>query len=177
MSSYGQGFTAAVAFTLSDRIEGGYVNHPEDPGGETNCGISKRFHPKEDIPNMTRERATAIYYRDYWLANRCDKLPRCVALALFDFALNAPAHQARKALQRAVGAKPDGKIGPKTLAKIRARSRGDGGRKVALDLIDRRLQRYIGRVRRGRSSPKFLLGWMRRLQHLIIELYEGEPYA
>jgi len=174
MSALSPHFQAAVRFTLADRIEGGYVNDPEDPGGETNCGIAKKFHPKEDIPNMTPERATAIYYRDYWLANRCDKLPHCVSLALFDFAVNAPAWQARKCLQRVVGANPDGKIGPKTLAKIRAEVRLVGDHRVALDLIDRRLQRYVRRIRRGKSSPKYLLGWMRRLHHLIVYLYEGD---
>lgn len=167
-------FLQALEFLLAR--EGGYVDHPSDPGGETNLGISKRSYPKEDIRAMTRERAGFLYHRDYWLAkNRCDKLPRCVALALFDFAVNAPAYQARKALQRVVAAKPDGVLGPKSLAKIRTNVRIRGDRTVAIDLIDHRLQRYIRRVRRGLSSPDFLLGWTRRLHHLIVELYEGDP--
>jgi lysozyme family protein len=170
-----ESFRAAIAFTLADKIEGGYSNDPDDPGGETNCGIAKRFHPKEDIPNMTRERAIVIYHRDYWLANRCDKLPHCVAIALFDFAMNAPAHEARKALQRVVAAKPDGVLGPKSLAKIRKNVRIRGDRVVAIDLVDHRLQRYVRRIRSGKSSKKYLLGWMRRLHHLIVYLYdEGE---
>ena len=52
--------------------EGGYVDDPEDPGGETNFGISKRSYPQEDIPNMTLERATEIYQRDFWWAAGCD---------------------------------------------------------------------------------------------------------
>jgi len=165
-------FDAALTFLL-DR-EGGYVNHPDDPGGETNLGISRRSYPNENIAGMTRERAAHLYHRDYWFPNRCGEMPREVALPLFDFAVNAPARSARICLQRVVGAKPDGVLGPNSMRAIRRAIDADGARWVGLQLIDRRLQRYIDRVRRGRSSPKFLLGWTRRLHHLIIELYEGE---
>jgi len=166
-------FKAATAFTLSKKIEGGYVNHPNDPGGETNFGITRMTYPAEDIRGMTRERALFLYHRDYWLANCCDKLPHLTALALFDFAVNAPAVEARRALQRVVAAEPDGLIGQKTLTKIHKNVRIRGDRTVALDLIDHRLQRYVRRIRSGKSSSKFMLGWMRRLHHLIVELYEG----
>ena len=46
------------------RNEGGYVNHPSDPGGETNMGIAKRFYPNLDIENLTEEEAIKIYYED-----------------------------------------------------------------------------------------------------------------
>ena len=49
--------------------EGGYINNKNDPGGETNMGISKRYYPKEDIKNLTRERANAILYKDIWKWN------------------------------------------------------------------------------------------------------------
>jgi lysozyme family protein len=123
---------------------------------------------------MTRERAAHLYYRDYWFPNRCGELPRCVAWALFDFAVNAPAVEARRALQRVVVAKPDGVLGPDSMARIRGNARIRGDITVAINLIDHRLQRYIRRVRQGRSSPDFLLGWTRRLHHLIVELYESE---
>ena len=164
-------FAEALEFLLAR--EGGYVNHPDDPGGETNLGISRRSYPNENIRSMTRERAAFLYHRDYWIPNRCGEMPRWIALPLFDFAVNAPARSARIALQRVVGAKPDGSLGPKSMAAIRRAIERDEGRVVGLRLIDARLQRYIGRVRRGRSSPKFLLGWTRRLHHLIVELYEG----
>ena len=170
-----QEFIDAVEFVLSR--EGGYVNHPNDPGGETNLGISKRSYPKEDIAGMTRKRAAFLYHRDYWIPNRCEEMPRDVALPLFDFAVNAPARSARKCLQRVVGADPDGVLGPNSMTAIDKAVQRRGERAVGLDLIDHRLQRYVRRVQQGRSSAKFLLGWMRRLHHLIIELYEGDQDA
>jgi len=122
---------------------------------------------------MTRERAAFLYYRDYWVPNRCWEMPRWVALPLFDFAVNAPARSARKALQDVIGAKSDGKLGPRSMAALARAVEKNGERWVGLRLIDSRLERYVNRVRRGRSSPKFLLGWTRRLHHLIVELYEG----
>ena len=55
--------------------EGGYVDHPSDPGGETKYGIAKRSHPKEDIKNLTKERAAEIYEKDYWIPSRASSLP------------------------------------------------------------------------------------------------------
>jgi Glycosyl hydrolase 108/N-acetylmuramoyl-L-alanine amidase len=57
---------AALDFVLGDDIEGGYVNNPADPGGETKFGICKRYHPDVDIKNLSREGAMAIYAREYW---------------------------------------------------------------------------------------------------------------
>jgi len=69
--------------------EGGYVNNPNDPGGETNMGISKRSYPKEDIKNMTIGRAKEIYFRDYWTPCGCENIGDIkLALALFDSAVN-----------------------------------------------------------------------------------------
>lgn len=77
-------FDQAVAFVLAEKIEGGYVNDPRDPGGETKFGISKRSYPREDIKALTRDRAITIYKRDYWDKPGCDKLPPKLAVALFD---------------------------------------------------------------------------------------------
>ena len=55
--------------------EGGYVNDPSDPGGETKYGISKRAFPDLDIKNLTEEQAILIYYDEYWLDAKVDKLP------------------------------------------------------------------------------------------------------
>lgn len=68
--------------------EGGYVNDPNDPGGETKWGITKRDYPDEDIPNLSRERALEIYANDYWLAAGCDTIPFPYNVAVFDTAVN-----------------------------------------------------------------------------------------
>ena len=64
--------------------EGGYVNDPHDPGGETNMGISKRSYPKENIRGMTRARAAQIYHKDFWDKLKCDDLPAGLDLVAFE---------------------------------------------------------------------------------------------
>jgi Glycosyl hydrolase 108 len=86
MPSYPEAFQKAIDFTLPS--EGGYSNDPNDPGGETNFGISKRAHPTLDIKSLTREQAIAIYYNDYWLAAGCGAFPLALSVAYFDTAVN-----------------------------------------------------------------------------------------
>ena len=95
--------------------EGGYVNDPHDPGGETNMGISKRSYPKEDIRNMTRARAAQIYRRDFWDKLRCDELPAGLDLVAFDAAVNSGPSRGAKWLQQALGVAVDGKVGLATI--------------------------------------------------------------
>jgi lysozyme family protein len=96
--------------------EGGYVNDPRDPGGETKFGISKRSYPAEDIAGMTLERAKRIYLRDYWGPVGCDAVPDAIRFDLFDMAVNSGVKPAIKTLQRAAGEVVDGILGPRTLA-------------------------------------------------------------
>lgn len=100
--------------------EGGYVNDRRDPGGETKFGISKRAYPGEDIPNMTLERAKALYRRDYWGPSGCDAVPDAIKFDLFDMAANSGVSASVKCLQRAVGVKPDGALGPVTLQAVQS---------------------------------------------------------
>lgn len=98
--------------------EGGYVNHPSDPGGETKYGISKRSYPGEDIKGMTLERAKEIYRRDYWGPAGCDAVPGPIRFDLFDTAVNAGPKTAVRFLQHAVRETPDGILGPRTLQAV-----------------------------------------------------------
>ena len=86
-------FEKAIKFTL--KWEGGYSNDPNDPGGETNYGISKRSYPNEDIKNMTPERARKIYYENYWLRAGCDKLSEPWDLMVLDAAVHHGVSRAR----------------------------------------------------------------------------------
>lgn len=91
--------------------EGGYVNDPKDPGGETKYGISKRAYPHEDIKNLTIQRAKDIYYHDYYMRVNADCfIDPLLALSLFDFAVNAGVGRAIKMLQTLAKVDPDGKI-------------------------------------------------------------------
>ena len=96
--------------------EGGYVDDPRDPGGETKYGISKRSYPGLVIAEVTMAQAKEIYYRDFWLPLQGDDLPIDIAIETFDAAANHGVYQATKLLQRALGVPDDGIIGPVTLA-------------------------------------------------------------
>jgi lysozyme family protein len=98
--------------------EGGYVNDPRDPGGETKFGISKRSYPAEDIKALTLERAKAIYRRDFWGVAGCDAVPDAIKFDLFDMAVNSGPVTAIKTLQRSAGVTPDGLLGPITLQAL-----------------------------------------------------------
>jgi lysozyme family protein len=110
-------FADAVNRTLAH--EGGHVNDPRDPGGETKWGISQRAYPHLDIASLTLEQARAIYRRDYWDAMRCDQLPDRIAAEVFDAAVNSGRRSAAVWLQRALGVNADGVIGPITLRAAR----------------------------------------------------------
>lgn len=83
--------------------EGGYVNDPRDPGGETNMGISKRSYPHLDIPNLRKEEAAEIYRRDYWMKSGANELEWPLCLTHFDFAVNAGTWRAEKTLDESEG--------------------------------------------------------------------------
>lgn len=104
--------------------EGGYVNDPRDPGGETKYGISRRSYPGEDIAGMSLERAKVIYRRDFWGPAGCDAMPDALKFDLFDTAVNTSAPgrptTAIKMLQRAAGERDDGVIGSRTLLAVQA---------------------------------------------------------
>ena len=80
-------FDRAFDFTVG--VEGGYGNDPDDPGGETNWGISKRAHPNVDIKNLTKEEAKEIYWEEYWKLAGCSNLEWPINMLLFDNAVNA----------------------------------------------------------------------------------------
>ena len=94
--------------------EGGYVSHPNDPGGETRFGISKRAYPLLDIKALTLDQAKAIYRRDYWIPAGCDRAPEPLRFDLLDMAVNSGVKVAIQTLQRALGVHDDGLIGPAT---------------------------------------------------------------
>lgn len=95
----------ALKFTL--RYEGGYVNHPNDPGGETNKGVTKAVYdayrtkkglPKQSVKLISDVEVHDIYCTQYWLAAKCDKLDVKLAIAVFDFAVNSGVSRALKYL-------------------------------------------------------------------------------
>lgn len=162
-------FKAAIDFVLAR--EGGYVNDPSDPGGETNFGISKRAYPGLDIKALTREAALSIYYRAYWQGSGCEGLPPAVALIHFDTSVNQGVAAATRILQAAAGVTVDGKIGPKTLAAIAAKGAG----LLVEEYAAHRMTRYGGTP----NFDRYGLGWARRLMacvtlcHTLMESANG----
>ena len=141
------------AFQLIVGEEGGYVNDPRDPGGETMYGISKRAYPNEDIAAMTLGRAREIYLADYWHPVHGDDLPRPWALSVFDTAVNMGVGTAIRLMQDALGVMVDGKLGPRTIAAAR-------------DADNRKLARFYAlRAIRYAENPNFQTydyGWLPR---------------
>ena len=111
-----------------DSVEGGYTDDPSDHGGATNKGITQREYaewlrlnhlPKRKVADILNVDVREIYWSEYWLAGRCDRMPWPLCLAHFDACVNVGVGQAAKFLQRALGCKDDGAIGPRMLAALR----------------------------------------------------------
>ena len=102
--------------------EGGYVNHPKDPGGETNLGVTKRVYEEwggeKDMVDLLVEDVAPIYQKNYWDRCKCDDLPSGLDLCVFDFAVNAGPSRSAKFLQKLIGTTVDGGIGPNTLKAV-----------------------------------------------------------
>lgn len=141
-----------------DRVighEGGYVNDPNDPGGETNWGISKRSYPTLDIKNLTRAQAKEIYRRDFWNALDGDALHDGVAFQVFDFAVNSGMSTAIRALQRTVGTADDGHWGPASMATAARMSEADQIMRLNAERLD-----FMTRLK---NWPFHGAGWARRI--------------
>ena len=109
-----------AAFKALIDHEGGYVNHPKDPGGETRFGITKRSYPHLNIRDLTLDDARAIYRRDFWDRLQCDALPLAARFQVFDAAVNSGPGNAVRWLQAAAGVAQDGHVGPVTRQAVDA---------------------------------------------------------
>jgi lysozyme family protein len=143
--------------------EGGFVNHPKDPGGITNLGVTKRVWEawvkrpvtEDEMRRLTPAVVAPLYEWNYWRASGADRLPPGIDLSVFDFAVNAGPRRAIRTLQECVGSTPDGLFGPATLkASVQADAPS-----VIREYAVRRLSFY-------RTLPTFSTfgrGWSRRV--------------
>lgn len=160
----------ARALKLVLKHEGGYVNHPKDPGGPTNLGITLATFRKfvkpsgtiEELKKLTPEQAGTCYRRMYWDAVLGAELPDGVDYAAFDFAVNSGPGRAAKYLQGVVGAVADGKIGPATVKAATAKLPAT----VIHDLCDARLAFMQGLKK---LWPTFRNGWSARVKEVRSE--------
>ncbi len=148
--------------TAFDRLighEGGYVNHPADPGGETNWGITLRTAREAGYTGamraLTREEARAIYRAAYWDRAKADQYDAAIAFQLFDAAVNHGIGQAIRFLQRAVGVADDGAVGPVTLAAVHAMT--------VTDVLSRFNAERLDFYTKLTTWPTFGKGWARRV--------------
>lgn len=158
-----ENFDAALAAVLVH--EGGYVNHPRDPGGATNKGVTQAVYddwrqgkamPKQSVRDITPAEVMAIYKRQYWDRIRGDDLPAGVDYCMFDFAVNSGTNRAARYLQRAVGVSEDGQLGPVSLKAAAAM-----GADCLVDAICNARLTFL----KGLSTfDTFGRGWTRRVQ-------------
>lgn len=136
-------------------LEGGYVNNPADPGGETQWGIAKRSYPNIDIKALTRVEAIEIYRRDFWQRVHADEMPTAVAFQALDFCINSGIETSIRKLQAALGVADDGHWGPVTRAAV--------SNAHIPALLTRFIAERLDFMRRLSTWPSFGKGWAGRI--------------
>jgi lysozyme family protein len=157
------------SFNLMLKSEGGFVNHPSDPGGMTNLGVTKatwenwvgRESDEAEMRGLTPEKVEPLYKKKYFDAVRGDELPVGLDYLMFDFAVNAGAGRAIKTLQTAVGVTPDGGFGPMTMAAVQAVN--------PVDLIERFSQAKEDFYRSLTTFATFGKGWLNRVADVKVK--------
>ena len=153
-----ENFNKALAFTL--KWEGGFSNHPNDPGGRTMKGITQRVYdgfrksppaPARSVEHITDEELHAIYLRNYWLKAGCDKLQPLSAMVGFDIAVNHGPGRLKQFLARVEATADDEVLDDLELARR---------------LIDLRVNFYYDLVKRKPEMKVFLKGWLNRTRNL-----------
>lgn len=175
-------FEASLPFVL--RWEGGFVDHPNDPGGRTNKGVTQKVYdawrrrqglPVRDVKRLEDAELHRIYEAGYWLPPRCDRLARRLDLVHFDTAVNMGPGRAVRFLQKAAGCGVDGDFGSQTEKAVQACELGD----LIAGYCATREAYYRELVRRNASLGVFLKGWLNRLDALRHEIglpgFEARP--
>lgn len=143
--------------------EGGFVNHPKDPGGMTNLGVTKKVYEnwlgrevsEQEMRNLTITDVAPIYKTKYWDKVKGDSLPSGVDWAVFDWAVNSGTGRAARMLQKVVGVTADGAIGPMTLAAV--------NKMDPAELIEKYCARRQAFYERLSTFSTFGKGWTRRV--------------
>ena len=142
--------------------EGGFVNHPRDPGGMTNHGVTRHVYERwvgrkmseQDMRDLTPADVAPIYKNEYWKRCKCDDLPSGVDWCVFDWAVNSGVGRSAKALQGIIGATQDGGIGPMTLKLIAEHE--------PKELIEKMHDKRQGFYEGLKTFDSFGTGWTRR---------------
>jgi len=154
-------FDKSLALVL--KSEGGWVNNPADPGGETNLGVTKKVweewvgHEVKTMKDLTPADVAPMYKAKYWMACYAPQLKTGIDYALFDAAVNMGSGRAIKLLQECLGCVPDGTIGPRTLQLI--------DQKKPQDVIEAFSKRKID-FYESLNKPQFINGWLKRVEQV-----------
>ena len=150
-----------VMKTIYDN-EGDYVDDASDPGRKTKYGISSKSYPNEDIEKLTKERSSALYYRDYWKHYHADRLPDDIAQAFMDIGINQGMPTAVTNLQKAIGIKPGTIIGDQTINALKNQDN--------IQVLDKfknfSRQRYKHIITQNPKLQKYQKGWNNRLNKI-----------
>lgn len=157
-------FPASLALVL--KAEGGFVNHPRDPGGMTNLGVTRNVWKEwvrhevdeAEMRSLTPELVAPLYKARYWDACKCDDLPRGVDYAVFDSAVNMGPFRAAKLLQAALGVTADGVIGRATIAAATAAD--------PVELLEAFSQGKEAFYQSLATFQTFGKGWLNRVTHV-----------
>jgi lysozyme family protein len=157
--------------------EGGYVNHPQDPGGMTNLGVTKRVWEEwvghdvdeKQMRALTPETVAPLYKRKYWDAVRADDLVAGVDYCVFDVAVNSGPGRAIKFLQSSVGVTADGGFGPATLAAVK---NAEADPKRLIELYSAKRLEFLQSLKTFETFGK---GWSRRVAEVKQAALEMVP--
>jgi lysozyme family protein len=163
---------AGLISTPQQRKAVGYVNDPDDSGGETKFGVAKNANLDLNITDLTWAQAKAVYYKRYWLLGSCDKLSPRTGILHLDGCINHGVGRASKFLQKALLVEEDGKIGPATLEKAT-----NADQIVLCNAIcDNREQFYRDIAANKPTQEKFLAGWLRRIKEMRVFTTDPESF-
>jgi lysozyme family protein len=159
------------------KSEGGYVNHPSDPGGRTNLGVTQATweewvgHPvsENDMKALTVDKVSPMYEMKYWRTSYCEKLPQGLNLLVFSMAVNSGSGRAVKLLQKCLGLVEDGIIGSRTMAKIQECS--------PIDLVEKYSATRKAFYEGLKLFPIFGSGWVNRVNKERTEALELIKYS
>lgn len=159
-----ENFSTSLGYALGH--EGGFVNHPRDPGGATNNGVTQIVYdayrdsiglPQRSVRYIEAAEVRVIYQNQYWAAVRADALPDGLDYAVFDFAVNSGPMRSGRFLQAQLGVKQDGHIGLVTITAAREVNDVEG-------LIERLCAARLAWMRTLSTWEVFGVGWARRVE-------------
>lgn len=155
------GFDEAVTFTLFNEGGDAYTSDPDDRGGETRYGISKRAYPNEDIKALTEEKAKELYRKDYWDKQKLGNLPDILATKVFDAGVNIGPRRGVMLLQRMLGVTVSGVVDDATERAVRKQEEDK-----LLPQYVKVLKSYYKEVAKRGKNKKYLKGWLARAERL-----------